>query len=504
MQYPERVFVFLASGFGVLFILLIPPFQSPDEYAHFYRSYQISEGQLIAERKANSIGGYLPESLLTTILGVTKDIPMRPLAFPSSLSSTFIELGVSIDIPSHRSKRLTLSDFTSLIKLSINSQKRIFFTFQNTASYSPIPYLPQSIGFMFGRIFNFSPILLFYTARVFNLFVWICLVYFSLKIIPFSKWVFLLLALTPMSIFLSSTLSADTFTNGMSFLIISLFIRFAYDKNKEIKIDDILVLIILSGLLFLSKQGYIFLLFLFFLIPVDKMAVIKNWKYSSLNYLIVFFILALTNSLLLTLWSFLVRDTVSLPLVYFPNTSVHDQLKFIISYPLIYCRTIFDTFLIHKFYIGGMIGLLGWQDTPMPKSILYSYFIVILATSFIERDKQYVIPRINKFLIFSIMMLSYLMIATLAYLVWSPLRFKLIVGIQGRYFIPIFPLLTLLFYNTKVSNQRLRVKSFVLEKHLLIIDYLRNNKNKMNLSIIVYVLFSLLCTLIVIVRRYWL
>ncbi|MBV6341014.1 DUF2142 domain-containing protein [Candidatus Magnetobacterium casense] len=491
LQYPERVFVFFASCFGVLFLLLVPPFQSPDEYAHFYRAYQISEGRMVAEVEYDYIGGYLPESLLTTAKGLSKGIPY-PFA-----------MGVSVDAHFNQHEKLTLSDFTSLLKLPVNSQQRVFLAFPNTASYSPIPYLPHQLGLMLGRLFNFSPILLFYVARAFNLLVWICLVALAIKTIPILKRVFFLLALTPMSLFIASTLSADAFTNAISFLIISVFVRYTCDNNKEIKVNDMLILGALSILLSLSKQGYGLMLFLFFLIPVDKMKTIKAGKYKHIKYLSVFIALISVNLAVAAFWSSVVRDIVMIPLSYAPNMSAHQQMNFILSHPLTYCSTIVNTFIRRHFYADQLIGVLGWLDTPMPTFIVYSYFMVLVVVSLIERDKLCVISKVKKILIFGTMLSTILAISTIGYLFWMPVGANSIDGIQGRYFIPVFPLLMLLLYNTAISNQSVIIKNIVFEKHVKIIEYLRNNETVVNLLVVSYSVFTLSCTLSVLFQRYW-
>ncbi|MER3433396.1 MAG: hypothetical protein C4288_08190 [Leptolyngbya sp. ERB_1_1] len=47
IKSPERAFLILSLIFGMMFIIALAPFQSPDEPAHFYRAYQLSEGKII-------------------------------------------------------------------------------------------------------------------------------------------------------------------------------------------------------------------------------------------------------------------------------------------------------------------------------------------------------------------------------------------------------------------------------------------------------------------------
>jgi hypothetical protein len=57
-RYPNAAsrrsnFLLLGAFFGILFLLVTPPLQSPDEQEHFFRSYQVSEGQWTAQRRTS-------------------------------------------------------------------------------------------------------------------------------------------------------------------------------------------------------------------------------------------------------------------------------------------------------------------------------------------------------------------------------------------------------------------------------------------------------------------
>ena len=61
----EKIFVVIALVFGFLYTIILPPFQSVDEASHFFRAYQISEGNFKAKHVDNNIGDYLPTALHT-------------------------------------------------------------------------------------------------------------------------------------------------------------------------------------------------------------------------------------------------------------------------------------------------------------------------------------------------------------------------------------------------------------------------------------------------------
>ena len=55
----EKIFVFLALIFGLLYVFILPPFQSVDEGNHFFRTYQISTGRFIPKENSKiSLNGF--------------------------------------------------------------------------------------------------------------------------------------------------------------------------------------------------------------------------------------------------------------------------------------------------------------------------------------------------------------------------------------------------------------------------------------------------------------
>src|SRR5580704_15177930 len=59
--------VVLSMTFGLTLVFLTAPFQSPGEFQHFYRAYQISEGQWVATYHGGVGGCDLPASLSLTV-----------------------------------------------------------------------------------------------------------------------------------------------------------------------------------------------------------------------------------------------------------------------------------------------------------------------------------------------------------------------------------------------------------------------------------------------------
>ena len=444
----ENAFLIIGVIFGILFLLITPPFQVSDEYNHFFRSYQISEGRIIPERQQSKIGGLIPKSLVTTSQSVSTGIPFHP------------------EIKQKPEK------IFSLLNLPLESHNKIFVHFPNTSLYSPIPYLPQATGIALGKIIGFSPITLMYMGRICNLLVWVLLGYLSIKVTPIFKWLFFLLALTPMSLFQAASLSADGVTNSLSFLLIAIFLNHGLVESKQVNKIGIFIIILLSILLSLAKQAYLPLALLFLIIPPKKLGMKR--------YFTIFALLLLLCLLAVIAWSFITKE-MYIPLQ--PNVSPSKQLVIILNNPLNFFALIFDTFILKiATYIKEFIGTLGWLDTELPKLYIFSYAFVLLFVAMASKKKDIVISYKQKMVILITLILNVIFLYALMYLSWTSVGGNIIEGIQGRYFIPIAPLVFLLLYNQQINF----------------------NIKKFGLVVACYSVFSETFTAIVLLHRYYL
>lgn len=112
---PELVFVFLAAFFGFTFVALTPPFQAPDEFNHFYRTFQVSELTFVPEKHGEIVGGTIPASFETVVNEVIGDVRWH-----QEIKQDF---------------GMILSNLFRPLKL----EERVFVEFPNTALCSPVP-----------------------------------------------------------------------------------------------------------------------------------------------------------------------------------------------------------------------------------------------------------------------------------------------------------------------------------------------------------------------------
>ena len=78
---PQKVFLFLGGFFGIIFLLITPPFQVPDEFQHFLQAYNLSEGRFRA-RLIDGRGGQIlfrPAYPVLIIRSITPSPPIRKI-----------------------------------------------------------------------------------------------------------------------------------------------------------------------------------------------------------------------------------------------------------------------------------------------------------------------------------------------------------------------------------------------------------------------------------------
>ena len=445
---PEKAFLIIALVFGMTFLVSTPPFQVFDESEHFYKAIYLGEGHVLPVNEGYGAGIYVPQSAFESI-------------------RTFQNL------PSRSENKVDLNDIKSLLKVHFNDKYKVFMDMSGKSiiTYSPAPYLASAVFIDAAKLLNPSPLILMYMGRLANLLVWILLVYMAIKIIPVHKWVLMLLALMPMTIFQGASLSADSFTIGVSFLLIAFILKLGFDEDLIVK-RDIYILFLLSLMLALSKPVYVVLMALIFIVPASRF---ENKKKMFLTFTLLFG-LVLTAA---TIWNILASGFY---VSFQPQVSVQGQTEFILTEPFTALSAILNSLALNwKDYLLMFVGNLGWGDTPLPFSLICIYVFMLILTAIL--DKSEVKIKFKDKLVFSLVFLSlFTSIFVLEYLTWTPVGKTVVDGVHGRYFIPIAPLLLLLFYNKQFD--------YDIEKGF-------------NVIIITFILITLSIALLEIIKRFY-
>jgi uncharacterized membrane protein len=414
---PETLFLVFALIFGAACMIITPPFQVPDEFGHFCRAYQLSEGVLKPQIHDGEAGGYIHESLIFTISRTSQKIEK---IYKNKQDIDKLILG--FDIP-------------------LNS-RRVFMGFSYQAQLSPASYAASAAVMAAARAAGAGPLMLMYLGRAANLCVWIALVYLSIRVTPVFKWLFTLLALTPMSLFQSASLSADSFTNASAFIFIAFVFRYALDEEFLVGVGGAIFLSVLAVAFSLSKTVYVAALPVFFIIPPRKFQ-------SGGVRLFAALLLFISSAASIFIWSY---NSVGFAVFESTPGNIHPmlQLKYIFTHPLDYAFILAGSLAgDFKELVYQFIGHLGWLDVKLPWPLRKSYLAVLFAVAVVESGGGIILNRRQKSIILFSVIVCTAALFTSQYVTWTPYMDKFIKGPQGRYFIPLSPLIFSLLHNRR-------------------------------------------------------
>jgi uncharacterized membrane protein len=419
----EMIFLIFSIVFGLLWMVLLPPFQAPDEVGHFLRSYMIADGKIMCENvKGSNAGGYFP----TSVIELADKVGSGKVSF-------------------HPEVKQDVNLIKNAFTLKITNVKK-FEELPGMCVYNPIPYIPQSIGILLGKIIHSPVLLIFYFGRLFNLLFYIMMSFWAIKMIPKLKVTMAILALTPMALHQAASLSADGITICSSFLLISYIFYLA--SLERIQNKQLILLAVLGVIVTLAKIVYFPLVWLFFIIPIKLIGNKKKYILSGL---------AVCGASLIAFasWMLIVR-TVH---VIFP-VDQKSQLLIIFSHPLAFAYKLIYTLLTEAGnYYSQFFGVFGWLDTPMPPLLGIAFLIVLTVSVFKEHDncnveKQSVVDVFKGLWILFIFLISAILIEVTLFLNFSSPNLQIIQGVQGRYFIPITFVFFWSLYYLKPSVQK--------------------------------------------------
>lgn len=426
----EILFLYMALFIGIIFVFINVPQIRYDEHAHFWRAYEIARGNIISR--------------------TTNELP-----------NSMIELFKRND-GTYPNKEFNYETLKEKISEPLNEENKIAFPVGATGSLTPISYIPQVIGILIGRVLNFSPMVILWLARMANLLCYIALVFLAIKIMPFEKWkwIIMIIALFPMTMNLAATVSPDTIIISTTLLAIS-YVFYLKDVVKKITMKNMILLGILFMIPIVCKIVYFPLCLLVFILPKDKFEnKLKRNLYYILTALIIFVTYFALNKLV-------AKGDYAIAI----RTNMTEQILFTISDLSRDFVTAINTFYSESsLYFFELIG--GWNTINI---ISVVFFIILLFVMFNKESTQYEFNRKEKNIVLAIIIIQALGVIAAMYLGWTQARQTTVEGIQGRYFLPILPLLCMLIcrnkFDCKIKNKEMKFIIALIVIYIIIFGF---------------------------------
>ena len=405
---PIQLFICTALLFGSLFAFLVPPFQSPDEPNHFLRAYQISEGHFFPEKiSPPRLGGYLPASLQV-------------------LADSFSYL------KNDYTARLHPGLLPAAGKMPLQPELRRFLDFANTAVYAPLGYLPQAGAIALLRPLGAGPLAMLYAARLSNLLIWILLVWAALSTLPVLHRPVAGLAMLPASLVIAASANADVLTNGMCYWLFAAFCQPVI-------------------------RGQIWQILAFTAVCAAKLVTLPlGLLYGLQRKSRLFFTALLVAGLVTTIaWSQLAQEWFIPYAAYDPiyrstqtlNEGVHPagQLHFLLNHPGYFLQVAAKSYArALPSTLAHFVGKFGWEKNYLPVAWLVALWLAIVGLVCGETNSWNAWQRSLAALV-AILFIGFFSMTM--YMLWCPVGAHELRNLQGRYFVPIGPVLALVFSN---------------------------------------------------------
>lgn len=437
----EKIFIALFVLFGVMILLTRPPYRLMDEPVHMARAWQISEGNFLSPTGSR-------DDVLKTVTGDNKKSFGWTNRSPEAATEKLFTASVPVSlIPDEfifdvwddsQDVKFSFDGLKKFLATPLNVDERESGFIPNTGTYPPPTYLPQAAAAFIGRSLNLSAGVIYYLMGLNGLIFAAVCVFWAMKVLPEAKELIFLLAMMPMFVVEAASISADAVTFGVCFLGTAWLLSLRNSTEKFSR-AEIFGLIILAIMLACSKSVYGTILLLYFLIPPERVGSLKKFLLLGAGLLL----LNLMTSLGWTefaLGTAGVEPANSRQYLGLQNVDVATQKVFVVEHPQAFLDAVINSLGIGTVYYWisfmGLWGANGNFHLPYVFYVVYGITLIFFALTnglrltLAERAVFLFAATVSTFAFF-----------LFDYLTWTPVGEDWIAGVQGRYFIPLAPMI---------------------------------------------------------------
>lgn len=400
------------SFFCMVCLFIFPPFTVPDEKTHYLSAYHISNLQMLDfSDKENGL--------------VMRECDYEYME--SSSNSLYGQWYV------------TEKGFDKFLAENVQTVTTDYDYMTNKA----VPYFFSGLGITAARILGIGSYWTFQLSRLFNAAMCIVLLYFAIKIIPYGKCALAAISLIPMYLHIMASCSYDCFTFGGVTLLFAYIVSLMC-TDKKIGWRQLLILTAMIVLVIPQKVVYIGVAAILLLIPKDKFKKPK-WHF--------FFKCCLGGIAVISILLFQVGNASKVVSDVVTNSETAGfSIGYVLNNPVRMVKMLFETVLgLGDFYLKSFISYFGWFEFEAPWFMAVPY-VVVLSFAFMRRKGEPaalgIVQRTYSLALFFIV---FLLTELLLLLDHTPMDSTMILGVQGRYFLPALPLVFLFARNNTIE-----------------------------------------------------
>lgn len=406
---PERIFLAVAAGAGLLMILSLPPHKvGLDEEIHFGRAWYFFD--TLAGKETVTVHPVMNDLITASMNNWPESIPQSEEERKEEERFWNTNLSWNTSAPSDEYQQE-------------NYQVKLY-TFS---------YLPQALMIQLGRSLHLPFTWIYQMGRLGNLILYCAVVFLAIRKIPFGKRIMLVLALMPTAMFSAVTYTYDTTVTAFTFLGLAYLLPELRDDGGKLSRKNCVVFTLAFVIASLPKPVYIPMLLLALFIPASRFSKRKNYRLFQAGIGAIFLLMLSTFALEPLLNANQAGDARG------GDTSVGRQLRYVFSHPLAYSRLLLSS-LWEKFFsftfgfrgLGQMGHLAGNEE--MVSAAMLTAGVVLTDCDAGEGRELSVLQRAAALLLgFATLCLVW----TALYLSFTPVGADVIRGVQGRYYLPV-------------------------------------------------------------------
>jgi uncharacterized membrane protein len=415
----------VALVWGVALIAITPPFQAPDEPAHYFRAWSVASFEMIGRQ------------------GAVVTVPENVATLPDRLGTN-----VGGDWPANQ---YSVRRAGGALWERISKTNRAQVT--SAAASAPIGYVPQAIGIEIARVLGHSPLLGFYLGRLLNLIATVVLVFLAIRVVPFGRPFFALVGLLPMFVFEAASLSPDGLALSGCLLFLALVLRST--TRGTIPARELIVTSCVAVILLNAKPGYAVLVLLLFMLTPRQLGGVRRYA--------VWIGATIAAAFSVGAGAALVAPEAPAGYYAWMGLGAVDpgrQLAFVVRNPFEFARVLYDTFdqqalgLDHtRLGLGQMAyGVLGWLSVYLPTVGMWA--MGLAGVLFLGSREEVPTTPWQRFVLGATGAILVSAVSIGLYTGWTPVAAPVINGLQGRYFIPVIPLGLFAVYGLRPTRER--------------------------------------------------
>ena len=414
---PSLVFGIASAIMGIAIALIAPPLRGPDETAHFLRAYGIGQGDLLPS--AHDSNG------------------RKGIQLPVSLHRQFhvFESWQSANRGEGFSYRRVFEEYRALGDGMIETPNQtVFVPYGGSEGYSPVAYLPQAAAAAVAQRAGLGFLETFYLMRMAGLLAMTMVAAYAIALTPVLKWPLAAIAMLPSALYGRAVINADSAALAYSLVLVAIFLR-TIMGTPIVATSARSVWMLLCVL---SKPPNVAFLLLEWLSRSPASLRRRFWQVAAatLPAVAAAFFWTVISSADVAAWRL-----VELTGVHAEQFSPGWKLRFMVTNPLAFPHAVLGTFTeTHPMeFWRQVVGVLGLFDTVL-RAWLYPLIGLLLAATFVSPLGSGRCVACALASLFTAMAYC-LAVFLIFYLIWTPVDADRIWGVQGRYFVPVLPLI---------------------------------------------------------------